>query len=66
MKMKFSINKYSRVFNRASPGYGGLEKFIILDQYVDLPGEGCNFSFSEAEFHTVSSSPTLYRVNVRL
>jgi hypothetical protein len=45
MKMKFSINKYSQVFNTASLGYGGLEKFIIKDQYVD---------FSEEEYNLIS------------
>jgi hypothetical protein len=37
MKMKFSINKYSQVFNRVGPGYRGLTKFIIVDQYVGSP-----------------------------
>jgi hypothetical protein len=39
MKMKFRIKKYSHVFNRIGPGYGGLTKFIIIDQYVGFPGE---------------------------
>jgi hypothetical protein len=66
MKIKFIIVKYSQVFNRVGPGYGGLVKFKIVGQYVGFPGEGCNFSFTEAEFHTVRSAPTLYRVDVRL
>jgi hypothetical protein len=40
MKMKFSISKCSQVFNRGSPGYGGLVKFIIVDHYVGFSGEG--------------------------
>jgi hypothetical protein len=36
--MKFGINKYSQVFNRVGPGYGGLAKFIIIDQCVGFPG----------------------------
>jgi hypothetical protein len=44
----------------------GLAKFAIMDQYVGFPGEGYNFSFTDVEFHTVSSSLDLYRVNVRL
>jgi hypothetical protein len=66
MEMKFSINKYSQIFYRVSPGYGGLAKFIITDQHVAFPGEGYNFSFIAVEFRTVSSASTLYRVNVRL
>jgi hypothetical protein len=66
MEMKHGINKYSEVFYRVCPGYGGLSKFIIIEQYVGFPGEGHNFSFTDVEFHTVSSAPTLYRVNVRL
>jgi hypothetical protein len=34
MKMKFIIVKYSQIFNRVGPGYGGLVKFTIVDQYV--------------------------------
>jgi hypothetical protein len=66
MKMNFSINKYFQVFNRVGPNYVGSAKFIITDQYVGFPGEGYNFSFTGVEFHTVSSAPTFYRVNVRL
>jgi hypothetical protein len=68
MKTKFRIKKYSQVLNRIGPGYGGLAKFIIIDQYVDFPGEGYtrNFSITDVEFHIVSSAPTLYRANVRL
>jgi hypothetical protein len=39
MKIKFGINKYSQVFNRVGPSYGGLSEFIIIDQYFGLPGE---------------------------
>jgi hypothetical protein len=66
IKMKFNINKYSEVFNRVGPGYGGLAKFIIIDQYVCFPGEGYNFGFTDVEFHTISSALSLYRVNVTL
>jgi hypothetical protein len=41
MKMEISIRKYSQLSNRADPGYGGLAKFIVIDQYVGFPGEGC-------------------------
>jgi hypothetical protein len=43
-----------------------LTKFIIVDQYVGFTGEGYNISFTDVEFHTVSSATTLYRVNARL
>jgi hypothetical protein len=43
MKLKFIIQKYSQVFNRIGPGYGGLTKFIIVDKYVGFPGEGYNY-----------------------
>jgi hypothetical protein len=66
MRMKFRIKKYYQVFNRIGLGYGGLTKFIIIDQNVGFPGEGYNFSFTDVEYHIVSSAPTLYRVNVRL
>jgi hypothetical protein len=33
-KMKISINKYSQVFHRVGPSYGGMTKFIIVDHYV--------------------------------
>jgi hypothetical protein len=66
VKMKFSINKYSHVFNRAGPGYGGMSKFINIDQYIAFPRQGYNFNFADAEFHTVSIAPTLHRVYVRL
>jgi hypothetical protein len=66
MEMKFCIKKYSQVFYRVGPGYSVLTKFIIVDQYVGFPGEGYNFSFTAAEFHTVSNAPTLNRVNVKL
>jgi hypothetical protein len=66
MEIKFSISKYSQVFNRVSPGYRGLAKFIIIDQYFGFPGEGYNFSFTDVKFHTVSSATTLRRVSVRL
>jgi hypothetical protein len=59
MEVKFSFNKYSQVFNRASQGYVGLEEFIIIDQYFGFPGAGQNISFSDVEFHIVSSVPTL-------
>jgi hypothetical protein len=63
--MKFSINKYSQAFYRVGPGYRGLAKFIILDQYVYFPGEVYNFSSTDIEFHTVRNAPTLHIVNVR-
>jgi hypothetical protein len=65
MKMKFSINKYSQVFNKVGPDYGELAKCIIIDQYVGFPGEGYNFSFTDIEFHTISSAPNLYIVSDR-
>jgi hypothetical protein len=43
-----------------------LATFITIDQYVGFPEEGYNFNFTDVEFHTVSSAPNLYRVNVRL
>jgi hypothetical protein len=52
MKMKFSINKYSQVFNRVGPGYGEFIKFIIIDKYVAFPQEEYNFSFTDVEFQT--------------
>jgi hypothetical protein len=66
IKMKFSINKYSQIFNTVGPGYEGLAKSMNVDQYVSFPGEGYNFSFTDVEFHTITSALTLYRVNVRL
>jgi hypothetical protein len=66
MEIKFCIKKYSQVFYRVGPGYSGLTKFIIVDQYVGFPGEGYNFSFTDVEFHTISNAPTLYRIYVRL
>jgi hypothetical protein len=66
MKMKFSINKYSQLFNRAGPGYRGMAKFIITDQHVGFLGKGYNFNFTDAELHIFISAPTFYRVNVRL
>jgi hypothetical protein len=66
MEMNFSINKYSQVFYRVGLGSRGLVKFIIIEQHVGFPGEGDNSSFTDAEFHTVSNAPTLYRVYVRL
>jgi hypothetical protein len=39
LKMKFSINKYSQVFNRVCQVYGGFEKIVIIHQYVGFPGE---------------------------
>jgi hypothetical protein len=65
IKMKFNINKYSQVFNRVGPGYGGLADLIIIDQYVGFPGERYNFSFTDVEFHTISSALTLCRVNIK-
>jgi hypothetical protein len=66
MKMKFSINKYFHIFHRVGPGYRGLAKFIIVDQYVGFPGEGYNFSFTDVEFHAACNAPTFLRVNVIL
>jgi hypothetical protein len=51
MKMKFRIKKCSHVFNGVGPGYSGLTKFIITDQYIGFPGEGYNFSFTGVEFN---------------
>jgi hypothetical protein len=59
-------NRYSQFFNIVGPGYGGLEKFIIRDQYVGFPGEVHNFSFTDVQLHIVSSAPTLCRFNVKL
>jgi hypothetical protein len=60
MEMEFNINKYSQVFYSVSPGYRGLTKFIVVDQYVGFPGKRCNFSFTDVEFQRVSNAPTLY------
>lgn len=32
-----------------TPGYMGLAKFILIDQYVNFPWQGCNISFTDAE-----------------
>jgi hypothetical protein len=64
MNMKFIINKYSQVFNRVGPSYGGLAKFKIID--FGFPGEGYNFCFTDAAFHRVCNAPTLHRLNIRL
>jgi hypothetical protein len=37
-----------------------MAKFIVVEQYVGIPGEGYNFSFIDVEFHAVSNAPTLY------
>jgi hypothetical protein len=44
MEMEFNVNKYSQVFYRVGPGFRGLSKFRVVDQYVGFPGEGYNFS----------------------
>jgi hypothetical protein len=66
LKMRSPISKYSPVFNRVGPGYGGFEKFVIVDQYVGFPGERYNFSFTDVEFCilAVSTTQTLYIINV--
>jgi hypothetical protein len=64
--MKFNINNYSKDFNRFVPGYGGLGKFIILDQYVGFPEEVYNFSCTDVDFLTDPSTPNLKAVKVRL
>jgi hypothetical protein len=66
MKTNFGINKYSQAFNRFDPVYGGFAKFLIIDQYIGFPGEGWNSGFTDAEFHVVSNSLTLYSVDIRL
>jgi hypothetical protein len=58
IKIKFSI-KYSQVFTRVGPGYGGLAQFINIGQYVGFAGEEYKFSFTDVEFYIVSSAPTL-------
>jgi hypothetical protein len=63
-KIKLSTIKYSQVFNRVGPSYEGLAKFAITYQYVGLPRERYNFGFTDVQFHTVSTAPTLYRDNV--
>jgi hypothetical protein len=47
MKMKFSINKYSQLFNRVGPGYRGVAEFIIVDQYVGFLGKEYDLSFTD-------------------
>jgi hypothetical protein len=47
-------------------GYGGLTKFIIIDDYVGFPEKEYNITITDVVFHTVSSAPTLYKVNIRL
>jgi hypothetical protein len=66
MTMEFITNKYSQVFNRVGLGYGGLVKFIIMDQYNGFSWQGHNLSFTDDQFHVDSSAPTFCRVNVRL
>jgi hypothetical protein len=48
--MKFSISKYSQVLHSVGPGYGGLEKFIFIDQYVRFPGELCDVASPMTSF----------------
>jgi hypothetical protein len=63
---KFRINKYSQIYNRIGPHYGGLAKFIIINQYGGVPGERYNFGFTNVKCHAVSNAPTLYRANARM
>jgi hypothetical protein len=41
---------------RVGPGCGGFSKFVIIDQYFDFAGEGCDCTFNDVEFHAVSSA----------
>lgn len=66
VKSELGVDKYSQVFNGIGTCYGGLKKFVIKDQSSGFPGEGNYCSFTNIEFHEVSSAPTLYRVNVSL
>jgi hypothetical protein len=66
INVKFSVSKYTQILVESVRVYGGLAKFIIIDQYVSFPEEGYNSTFAGVEFHIVSSAPTLYRVKVRL
>jgi hypothetical protein len=66
IEIQFGINKYSEVFYIVGPVHRRLAKTVIIEQYVGFPREGYKFSFTGVEFHTVSNTPTLYRVNVRL
>jgi hypothetical protein len=62
MKIKFRIHKYSHVFNRVTTVYGGLKKFILVDQDVCFPRDIYNFSFVNTEFRIVLSAPISYRI----
>jgi hypothetical protein len=66
MEIKVLIQKHSQVFKRVGSGYRGFTNFIPSHQYISFPWEGCNFGFSDGEFHILSSAPIFYKINVRL
>jgi hypothetical protein len=66
IKIKFNINKYSYIFNSVLPGYRVLTYFIIMNQYLNFPGERYNYSFTDIEFYIINSSPNVYRITARL
>lgn len=51
---------------RAGTVYRGLTKLNLVGKYVSLPCEGRNFSFTNIEYHIISSAPTSYRIDIRL
>jgi hypothetical protein len=63
---KFSIRNYSQIFYGIGLEYRGLADLIIKGHYISVPGEGYNTSFTDVEFRTLSSAPTMYRLDVRL
>lgn len=63
MEMKFGIQKYSQVFI-VSTGYRRMTMFV--DQYVRFPTESYNSSLTEDAFHVHNSTPTSYKINIRV
>jgi hypothetical protein len=61
--MKYSIKKIFQLCNKVGPGYPGLARLVIRDQYIGFPKEEYNFGLTDFEFHTVNSAPTFHRVN---
>jgi hypothetical protein len=64
--VKFSINNYSQIFYRIGQEHRGMAELVIKEHYICFAGEEYNSSLTDAEFHTISSAPTLYKLDVRL
>lgn len=65
-KIKFTINKYTRIINTTTFLYKQISMGILIIKHVQFPSESNNFEFTKVKLHKISQAPGIYTISIWL